>query len=139
MPVTCGTLGCLGLLIIVGGGFYAARNLPKLLNYYFTTVEREIDRSATPEVTAEQKAALRQELNRFRTNLEKGEATSDAQSIVLDLNRAIRDQRLTPDEFDTLTRRLRDINDRLENKPTATSVSGPESRVPSPGSLLSFA
>ena len=127
MPITCGTLGCLGLLIIVGGGFYAARNLPRLLNYYFSTVEREIDRTATAEVTAEQKAALRKELQRFRANLEKGETPSDAQSIVLDLNRAIRDQRLTPEEVENLTRRLRDANDRLENK-----VAKPEARSQKP-------
>lgn len=87
----------------------------KLVDTYFRMVEREVDRTADPEVTAEQREALKQELRRFRAQI-GDETVAEAQPVLLELNRAVRDQRLSVEEVERLTRRLREINERLEKK-----------------------
>jgi tRNA C32,U32 (ribose-2'-O)-methylase TrmJ len=118
----CGTIGCIGLVLIVGFGIWMSRGgATKLIDYYFRIVEREVDRNSDPEVTSEQRQALKEELQRFRANVQDHNA-AEAQPILLELNRAVRDQRLSVEEVESLTRRLREINERLEKKPASTTV-----------------
>jgi|SRR5687767_1780323 len=124
VPISCGTIGCLGILIIAGLGFYAAKNLPKLLGYYINTA---LEKNADASVTAEQKAALKAELQRFQRNLQTNQqaAAQDAQKIMQDMRHAMGDQKLDSEEVESLTRSLREANDRLENNPASTSVFAP--------------
>jgi len=106
------------LILVVGAGIYVSRNASKLLTFYFDKLEQEMDRIVDPAVTVEQKAALKEELSEFRTHVSAGgKDPSEAKAIVLELNRSIRDERLSPEEVESLTARLREANDRMETAP----------------------
>jgi len=108
----CGLGGCLMLIIIfVGGAFFMKSGMPKILDYAFSKVETEVSSLAAPEVTIEQKDALREEIILFRTNIREDRIQiTDVQPVLKKLQNATSDQRLTPAEFDELTADLRGMN-----------------------------
>ena len=114
----CGLGGCLMLILIfVGGAFFMKSGMPKVLDYAFSKVESEVSAIAAPEVTIEQKDALRDEIARFRANIrtEKVDVTQ-IQPVLKKLQTATGDQRLSPEEFNELTSDLRILNDKAEGK-----------------------
>ena len=108
----CGLGGCLMLIVIfVGGAFFMKSGLPKVLDYAFSKVEKEVSSLAAPEVTIEQKDALRDEIALFRKNIREDRIQiTEVQPVLKKLQNATSDQRLSPEEFDELTADLRLLN-----------------------------
>lgn len=92
------------------------------LKWSLTFIEKSIDESTDATVTAEKKAELKRELQRLRNNLRDKNDAAEAQPILLEINRAISDRRLTAEEVDDLIDSLKKANDRLEGKAPTTDA-----------------
>lgn len=122
--IGCGGGGCLVLLIIlIGGSFFVRGGMPKLLDFAFSRVEREISSMAAPEVTVEQKDALRAEMTRYRENIRAERIPmAEVQPVLQELQRTTGDSRLTAEEVDRLTQLLRQKNDQAGSNAAAPAT-----------------
>lgn len=124
--IGCGGGGCLVLLVIlVGGSFFVRGGMPKLLDFAFSRVEREISSMAAAEVTVEQKDALRAEMTRYRENIRAERIPmAEVQPVLQELQSTTGDSRLTTEEVDKLTRLLREKNDAAEGSTAPAATAG---------------
>lgn len=131
VPMTCGVGGCLTLLVIFAGGFFAARIMgtPKGTLWFVNRVEKELRGMMTPEVTEAQRVDFDRESAVLRGRVTRGEVSLLQLSEWLEVTRsAMGDRRLTPEEVTRLVETLRKAN--------ALPARRPQARIePLPGHL----
>lgn len=123
----CGGLGCLGLLLIFGVGFWAARGGgSRLTGFIVSTLERDAEKLYTDDVGPEEREALREELARLKDHIRSEQVDlMELQPVLSEINTAIRDRELTPPEVEALIDTLRRINERAAERPVSVRGRSP--------------
>lgn len=121
----CGGLGCLGIILIFILGAWMMRGGGEMLaRFLVNQIEKDIDQLFDEDVPAEDRQALKDELDRLKDHIEAEQITLvQIQPLLSELQTAIRDQRLTAAEVEDLIEALREINETAAARPI--SVRGP--------------
>lgn len=106
----CGALSVVVLLVVFLGGAYVSKEgLGKVMDMGLGMSLGDMRRALAPEVTAEQKATLEREVEAMREQLRtNGIPAGKAQPFVQALDKAMRDDKITPAEVEQLTKLARD-------------------------------
>ena len=108
----CGAASVVILLIIfVGGVTVAHQGIGKLMDPLLGMMSDEIGSIYTKDVTPEQRKQLAGEITRLREGIRSGRVpVAKLDPVMVSLREAIRDQKITPEESNRLTKLIHDIN-----------------------------
>jgi hypothetical protein len=108
----CGIASVLFLLVIFIGGAVVARNgLGRFMDPLLGMMADEMDPMYTKDVTPADRKALADEITRLRENVRSGKVpVARLQTVMTSLREAISDQRITPDEAQSLTKQIHETN-----------------------------
>ncbi len=122
VPLGCGGAGCLILvLMLAAAAFFGNEGAPRVLSWMFRTMETETMQMIAADVPVEKREELRQELKTLTGKIEQEEVGLVAvQSVLQELQAAIRDQTLTRDEVDALIGSLQKLNSASREAPAST-------------------
>lgn len=123
VPIGCGIGGCLVLVLLFVFAFLIARGASssRFTLWFTNRVEIEMRGLMTADVTQQQRAAYDQEFARLRTNIESEKVTFlQLQEWLEQTRAAMGDQKLTPQEVDSLVEVMRRVNERGSTTPTST-------------------
>jgi hypothetical protein len=117
----CGGLGCLGLLILFGVGFWAARGGgARLTGFVVTTLEKDAEKLYTDDVPQEDREALKRELAALKDHIEAGQVDlMTLQPVLSQINGSIRDRKLTSGEVEALIDTIRGLNETAGERPVS--------------------
>ncbi|HEY0787456.1 MAG TPA: hypothetical protein VGE86_02345 [Thermoanaerobaculia bacterium] len=117
----CGGLGCLGLIVIFGLGFWATRGGgARISGFVISSLEKDAEELYTDDVPQEDREALRQELNSLKDHIRAEQVDlMELQPVLSEINGAIRDRTLTQPEVEALIDTIRDINEKAGEKPVS--------------------
>jgi hypothetical protein len=117
----CGGLGCLGLLLIFGLGFWATRGGgARLTGFVVSTLEKDAEELYTDDVAQEDREALRRELASLKDHIRAEQVDlMELQPVLSQINTSIRDRKLTPPEVEALIDTIRAINETAGEKPVS--------------------
>lgn len=109
----CGGLGCLGLIVLFVGGAWLMKGGSGMLGRFIVSqLEKDADELFEAEVSPEARQILKEELARLKDNITEGNVDLVAlQPLLTEMNQAIRDQSLSPEEVDSLNEELLRINE----------------------------
>ena len=112
VPYGCG-IASIVLLVIVGGGGYLAIHggMGKLLDMMFGSMQGEVEKMFTKDVSAAQKAAFEQEMKTMRDKVRQNRMPMDRMQPLLRTMRDVtEDEHVTPAETDQLTKEMHELN-----------------------------
>jgi len=114
VPFGCGTASIVVLLLVFALGVAVSTGaLGELLDLMFGTMQGEIDKMFTPDVTAPQRAALDAEMKTMRTAIRANRLSLDhLQPLLRTMREVSSDEHVTPAETQQLTREIHEINNR---------------------------
>lgn len=117
----CGGLGCLGLILIFGVGFWATRGGgARLSGFVISSLEKDAEELYTDDVPQEDREALRRELTSLKDHIKSEQVDlMELQPVLSQINGAIRDRKLTKPEVDSLIDTIREINEKAGEKPVS--------------------
>jgi hypothetical protein len=109
----CGGLGCLGLIVLFVGGAWLMKGGSGMLGRFIVSqLEKDADELFEAEVSPEARQTLKEELARLKDNIGEGRVDLMAlQPLLTEMNQAIRDRSLSPEEVDSLNEALLGINE----------------------------
>lgn len=109
----CGGLGCLGLIVLFVGGAWLMKGGSGMLGQFIVSqLEKDADEMFEAEVSPEARQTLKEELGRLKEHIGEGRVDlMTLQPLLMEMNQAIRDQSLSPDEVDSLNEALLGINE----------------------------
>ena len=101
----CGAAAVLVLIVVFAGGLWLnSGGFAQLMDFTFAMSLGEMRGMYTPEVTPEQKDAMEREIETMRANVrEKGISAGAMQPVLQTIQKAIKDEKLTPAEVDEIT------------------------------------
>lgn len=101
----CGAAAVLVLVVLFAGGLYLNRGgFAQLMDFTFGMTLGDMRGMYTPEVTQAQKDAMERAIETMRTNVREGKApAASMQPTLQTIQKAIRDDKLTPDEVEAIT------------------------------------
>jgi len=114
VPFGCGTASIVVLLLVLALGAAVSRGaLGELLDLMFGTMQSEIDKMFTPDVTPPQRAALDAEMKTMRASIRANRLSLDhLQPLLRSMREVSSDEHVTPAETQQLTRQIHEINNR---------------------------
>jgi hypothetical protein len=117
----CGGLGCLGLIVIFGLGFWATRGGgARLSGFVISSLEKDAEELYTDDVSQEEREALRRELASLKDHVKAEQVDlMDLQPVLSQINGAIRDRKLTQPEVEALIDTIRGINEKAGETPVS--------------------
>lgn len=117
----CGGLGCLGLLILVALGFWMSRGGgAKVIGWAVAQLEKEADQMYEADVPPDERARLQENLATLRQHIDADRVEMVAlQPILSDIQAAMRDQRLTREEVESLNERIEQLNEEIGSQPVS--------------------
>lgn len=109
----CGGLGCLGLIVLFVGGAWLMKGGSGMLGQFIVSqLEKDADELFEAEVSPEARQTLKAELAQLKEHIGEGRVDLMAlQPLLTEMNQAIRDQSLSPEEVDSLNEALLGINE----------------------------
>ena len=112
MPYGCGTAAIVLLITVFVGGVFAARGgMGQLFDFMFGSMQGEIDKMFTKDVTPAQKAAFDDEMKSMRDLVRQNRLPIDRlQPLLRTMRDVTSDERVTPAEADQLTKEMHEIN-----------------------------
>ena len=112
MPFGCGTAAIVLLIIIFVGGIFAAHGgMGELFGFMFGSMQGEIDKMFTKEVTPAQKAGFDNEMKTMRDAVRQNRLPIDQlQPLLRTMRDVTSDEHVTPAEADQLTKEMHAIN-----------------------------
>lgn len=112
VPLGCGGAGCLALVIMLAvGAFVGDQGATRVLTWMFERMEAETMPLVAADVPPDLKQALREEFRTLTAKLRREEVgLISVQPILQELQGAIRDQKLTREEVESLVASLRKAN-----------------------------
>ncbi len=115
----CGGLGCLGLLLIFGLGFWATRGGgARLTGFVVSALAKDAEELYTDDVAQEDREALRRELADLKDHIRAEQVDlMELQPVLSQINTSIRDRKLTPPEVEALIDTIRGINETARERP----------------------
>lgn len=125
-PLTCGAIGCLFLILLfVGGAVVMRTGGQKLFSFAFGILEGEANKAMTASVTPVQKSAFDEEFALLQRNVEKRLiGPAQLQAYFSSMVEATSDNSLTPEEVDSLTEQMKQLNNAAAEK--SKSAKGPK-------------
>jgi len=101
----CGAASVLILIVVFAGGVYlSGGGMAQLMDFSFGMTLGEMRGMYTPEVTKAQKDTLEKEIETMRANVRDGKTSvNNLQPVLQAIQKAIKDEKLTPAEVDQLT------------------------------------
>ncbi len=110
--IGCGIASVVFLLAIFIGGAVVARNgLGRFMDPLIGMMADEMDPMYAKDVTPAQRTALADEIKRLRENIRTGKVpVAKLETVMSSLREAIKDERITPAEVQSLTRQIHDTN-----------------------------
>ena len=101
----CGAAAVVVLAIVFAGGLYlSGGGFAQLMDFTFGMTLGEMRGMYTPEVTQAQKDAMEKAIETMRTNVREGKASPGSMQPTLQaIQKAIKDEKLTPAEVETIT------------------------------------
>jgi len=117
VPYGCGVAAIFVLIVVFGLGLVAARGgIGPLFELMFATMEGEIDKMFTPDVTPNEKAVFGEEMKKMRELVRQNRVPVDRlQPLLRTLREATSDQRVTAAETEQLIRGIRDVNSSVKH------------------------
>ena len=112
VPYGCGTASIILLLFVFAlGAAFSSGALGELLELMFASMQGEIDKMFTPDVSAAQKAAFDGEMKKMRDSIRTNRLTLDRmQPLLRTMREVASDERVTPSEAEQLTKEIHEIN-----------------------------
>ncbi len=112
VPLGCGGAGCLVLILMVLAGTYITKKgAGGLLDLLLAPIATTLETSMESDVTSAEKAALEQELARFRSHVRNNELSIlEVQTVVEALRKKTTGRKMTQEDVRELTRLLREVN-----------------------------
>jgi len=112
VPYGCGTAAIVLLLVVFVGGVFAARGgMGQLFDFMFGSMQGEIDKMFTKEVTPAQKADFDNEMKTMRDAVRQNRLPIDRlQPLLRTMRDVTSDEHVTPAEADQLTKQMHEIN-----------------------------
>ena len=112
VPYGCGTAAIVLLVLVFVGGVFAARGgMGQLFDFMFGSMQGEIDKMFTKEVTPAQKAAFDNEMKTMRDAVRQNRLPIDRlQPLLRTMRDVTSDEHVTPAEADQLTKQMHEIN-----------------------------
>lgn len=112
VPFGCGSGAIVLLIVVFAIGIAASRGgMGELLELMFASMQGEIDKMFTPEVTAPQKATFDAEMKRLRDSVGANRVSIERlQPLLRTIREVSEDEKVTPAEAVRLTQELRDVN-----------------------------
>lgn len=112
VPYGCGIAAIVVLLAIFGAGYAASSGgFGQLFDLMFSSIQGEVDRMFTKDVTAAQKSQFDAEMKTMREALRDNRLRMDRiQPLLRSIREASEDEKVTPQETERLVRELRDVN-----------------------------
>jgi hypothetical protein len=109
----CGGLGCLGLIVLFVGGAWLMKGGSGMLGQFIVSqLQKDADEMFEAEVSPESRQALKEELARLKVHIGEGRVDlMTLQPLLTEMNQAIRDRSLSPEEVDSLNEALIRINE----------------------------
>ncbi|HEY6842952.1 MAG TPA: hypothetical protein VI391_02205, partial [Thermoanaerobaculia bacterium] len=112
VPYGCGAAAIVLLVLVFLAGIFAAHGgMAQMLDFMFGSMQGEIDRMFTKDVSAAQKAAFDGEMKTMRDRVRQNRLKIDRlQPLLRDLRDAISDEHVTPQEARKLTDEMHALN-----------------------------
>jgi hypothetical protein len=112
VPVGCGLASLAVLAAIFAGGAVLMRGGGfSIVSWALSAVRTDVDKAMGPDVPAADRAALDREMDALRKNLEGGRIKLDrVRPILMSLQRAAEDDKITLAEARQLTKQMHDVN-----------------------------
>jgi len=112
VPYGCGAAAIVLLIAIFVSGVFAARGgMGQLFDFMFGSMQGEIDKMFTKDVTAAQKAAFDSEMKSMRDLVRQNRLPIDRlQPLLRTMREVTSDESVTPAEADQLTKEMHEIN-----------------------------
>lgn len=128
----CGGLGCLGLLLIFGIGFWVTRGGgSRLTGFVVSTLEKDAEKLFTDDVPQKDREALRRELADLKDHIRSEQVDlMELQPILSQINTAIRDRNLTAPEVEALIDAIRRVNEEAGERPVSVQGRPPAGLSP---------
>ena len=119
VPLTCGSLSIVGLLILLlGGTFLMNDGMPQMMAFLFLQLQGEVSNAFSTEVPEKERQVLIDHMKEIRENLRSGRVSpSEVLPIVQSMQELMKDGELTPAEVAGLTTDLEEINGKAESPP----------------------
>ena len=112
VPYGCGAAAIVLLIAIFVSGVFAARGgMGQLFDFMFGSMQGEIDKMFTKDVTPAQKAAFDSEMKSMRDLVRQNRLPIDRlQPLLRTMREVTSDESVTPAEADQLTKQMHEIN-----------------------------
>lgn len=142
VPFGCGTAAIVLLVVVFVGGFFAVHGgMGRLLDMMFSSMQGEVEKMFTKEVSPAQKAAFESEMKTMRDAVRQNRLPVDRlQPLLRTMRDVTEDEHVTPAEADQLTKEMHAVNQRQlpgsrvprlpENKPATSQPVNPPTRQP---------
>lgn len=117
----CGGLGCLGLLLIFGIGWWAMQGGGgRLAGFVVSTLQSDAEELYTDDVPQEDREALRRELASLKDHIRSDQVDlMELQPVIVQIQSSIRDRKLTPPEVEALIDAIRTVNEAAGETPVS--------------------
>lgn len=112
VPYGCGTAAIVVLIVVFVGGVFAVRGgMGTLLDMMFGSMDTEIGKMFTKDVTAPQKAGFEREMKTMRDAVRSNRLRVDRlQPLLKTMRDVTSDERVTPAETDQLIKQMHELN-----------------------------
>jgi hypothetical protein len=112
VPYGCGAAAIVLLVVVFVGGVFAARGgMGQLFDFMFGSMQGEIDKMFTKDVTPAQRAAFDNEMKTMRDAVRQNRLPIDRlQPLLRTMRDVTSDEHVTPAEADQLTKEMHEIN-----------------------------
>lgn len=112
VPYGCGTAAIVLLVVVFVGGVFAARGgMGQMFDFMFGSMQGEIDKMFTKDVTPAERAAFDNEMKTMRDAVRQNRLPIDRlQPLLRTMRDVTSDEHVTPAEADQLTKEMHQIN-----------------------------
>lgn len=112
VPYGCGAAAIVVLIVIFAGGVFAVHGgMGQLLDMMFGSMQTEIDKMFTKDVSPAQKAGFEREMKAMRDAVRTNRLRADRlQPLLRTMRDVTSDERVTPAETDQLTKEMHQLN-----------------------------
>ncbi len=125
IPFGCGAAALVFLLgLFAAGAFVTGGGGAAIIGFFFDTMQGDVERLFTPDVTPSMRADFEREWKRLETNMTSRRVPLDKfQGVLLQMQEAIEDKHVDGSELEKLTGKIRSVNEAVERKPRNPSAS----------------
>jgi len=112
VPFGCGIASIVLIVVVFTGGYFAIHGgMGRLLDWMFGSMQSEVQKMFTKEVSAAQKASFESEMKTMRDSVRQNRLPMDRlQPLLKTMRDVTEDEHVTPAEADQLTKEMHAVN-----------------------------